>query len=82
MKKLLMTMAAMVTAVAMNAEVTLPGWMSSNMVLQQRTTMHLTAKAKKGATVKITTSWDKQTMKVIADKQDGTFAFDLSVPAA
>lgn len=77
-----MTIAAMVTTVAMNAEVTLPGWMSSNMVLQQRTTMHLTAKAKKGATVKITTSWDKQTMKVIADKQDGTFAFDLRVPAA
>ena len=77
MKKVLMTLAAAITAIAINAEVTLPGWMTSNMVLQQRTT----AKAKAGATVKITTSWDNQTVKVKADKS-GAFAFDLNVPAA
>lgn len=64
------------------AEVLLPEWMSSNMVLQQRSTIHLTATAKKGATVKITASWDNQTTQVKADKKTGVFAFDLNVPAA
>ena len=56
--------------------------MTSNMVLQQRTKVHLQATAKKGATVKITPSWDKKTVKVVADKNSGTFEFDLNVPAA
>ena len=64
------------------ADVTLPGWMTSNMVLQQRTKVHLQATAKKGATVKITPSWDKKTVKVVADKNSGTFEFDINVPAA
>ena len=82
MKKLIFSLAAGWLALAVQAEVKLPGWMTSNMVLQQQTTMHLTATAKKGASVKITTSWDKQTVKVQADKQTGVFAFDLRVPAA
>ena len=64
------------------ADVTLPGWMTSNMVLQQRTKAHLQATAKKGSTVKITASWNKQTQKVIADKTTGAFEFDLDVPSA
>ena len=75
-------MAIGVFAMAIQAEVTLPGWMTSNMVLQQQTTMHLQAIAKKGATVKITTSWDDQTTKVKADKETGVFLFDLCVPKA
>ena len=70
------------TVVAAQADVQLPGWMSSHMVLQQQTTVHLTATAKRGATVKITTSWDGRTEKVKADKQSGAFDFDLRVPAA
>ena len=68
--------------VAAQADVKLPGWMTSHMVLQQQATVHLSATAKKGATVKITTSWDNQTVKVKADKQTGTFDFDLRVPKA
>ena len=64
------------------ADVTLPGWMTSNMVLQQKTKVHLQATAKKGATVKITPSWDNKTVKVTADKATGAFEFDLQVPAA
>ena len=83
MKRFLCSLAtSWVVLTAAQAEVKLPGWMTSNMVLQQQTTMHLTATAKKGATVKITTSWDQQTAKVQADKQSGAFAFDLRVPAA
>ena len=82
MKKLFLTLAIAITAMAAQAEVKLPGWMTSHMVLQQQTTVHLTATAKKGATVKITASWDQQTVKVQADKQTGAFAFDLRVPRA
>ena len=46
------------------------------------TKVHLQATAKKGATVKITPSWDKKTVKVEADKLTGAFEFDLQVPSA
>lgn len=70
------------TSTSAMAAVKLPEWMTSNMVLQQQTTAHLTATARRGATVKITTSWDGQTAKVKADAKTGAFAFDLHVPAA
>lgn len=82
MKRLISLFAAMLCAAMIQADVTLPGWMTSNMVLQQKTNVHLQATAKKGATVKITTSWDKKTVKVTADKETGIFAFDLQVPTA
>lgn len=82
MKRIVVSLAAVFSAALIQAEVTLPGWMSSNMVLQQRTTVKLQATAKKGATVKITTSWDGKTAQVKADKQTGAFTFDLQVPAA
>ena len=82
MKKLFLSLAVGLTAMAAQAEVKLPGWMTSHMVLQQQTTVHLNATAKKGATVKITASWDKQTQKIQADKQTGSFVFDLQVPRA
>ena len=75
-------MVATFSVAMIQADVTLPGWMSSDMVLQQRTKVHLQATAKKGATVKITASWDKQSQKVVADKETGIFEFDLQVPSA
>jgi sialate O-acetylesterase len=82
MKRLALLFAASICAAIVQADVTLPGWMSSNMVLQQRTKVHLQATAKKGATVKITASWDNKTAKAVADKVTGAFEFDLEVPAA
>lgn len=82
MKRFSLLFAATLCAAMIQADVTLPGWMTSNMVLQQKTNVHLQATAKKGATVKITTSWDKKTVKAVADKVTGAFAFDLQVPAA
>lgn len=82
MKRLALLFAASICAAIVQADVTLPGWMSSNMVLQQRTKVHLQATAKKGATVKITASWDNKTTKAVADKVTGAFEFDLEVPAA
>ena len=82
MKRLSFFLAASFCAASTWADVILPGWMTSNMVLQQQTKIHLQATAKKGATVKITPSWDKKTVKVDADKTTGAFEFDLDVPAA
>lgn len=82
MKRFFLLIAASFCAALTWADVTLPGWMTSNMVLQQRTKVHLQATAKKGATVKITPSWDDKTVKVVADKQTGAFEFDLDVPSA
>lgn len=82
MKRFYFLMAAIFSVAMIQADVTLPGWMTSNMVLQQKTKVHLQAIAKKGATVKITPSWEKKAMKVVADKQTGAFKFDLQVPSA
>ena len=82
MKKQILSLAMAVMTIKATAEVQLPGWMSSHMVLQQRTIMHLKATAKRGANVKITASWDEKTQTVKADKQTGAFEFDLQVPAA
>ena len=82
MKRFSLLFAATLCAAMIRADVTLPGWMTSNMVLQQKTKVHLQATAKKGSTVKITTSWDKNTTKVIANKETGAFEFDLQVPSA
>ena len=82
MKRVFVMFAASLCAAVTWADVTLPGWMTSNMVLQQKTKVHLQATAKKGAIVKITPSWDKNTTKVVADKETGAFEFDLRVPSA
>ena len=82
MKRYFLLLAAALCTAMTWADVVLPGWMTSNMVLQQRTKVHLQATAKKGATVKITPSWDKKTVKVVADKATGAFEFDLNVPSA
>jgi sialate O-acetylesterase len=82
MKRFFLLSAVSLCAAFVQADVKLPGWMSSNMVLQQQTKVHLQATAKKGATVKITPSWDKNTQKVVADKATGAFEFDLQVPSA
>ena len=82
MKRYILFLAASLCAAMTWADVVLPGWMTSNMVLQQKTKVHLQATAKKGATVKITPSWDNKTVKAVADKTTGAFEFGLDVPAA
>lgn len=82
MKRFFVSLLAVIAAAVLQAEVVLPGWMTSNMVLQQQTVMHLQATGKKGATVKITTSWDGQSTRVKTDPQTGSFSFELRVPKA
>ena len=80
MKKTLFLMALSFVAIA-KAEVRLPGWMTSNMVLQQQATLHLKATAKPKAKVKVTASWNNELIETRAD-EDGNFTVDLAVPEA
>ena len=79
-RAILSTLLALTMASA-NAEVRLPGWMTSNMVLQQQSTLHLKATAKPKAKVKVAASWNRELLETRADA-DGRFAIDLSVPEA
>ena len=67
-KKLLLGIAwAWLTCLSANAEVKLPAFFSDGMVMQQQTRANLWGTATPDASVKITTSWDKQTYKTTAD---------------
>ncbi len=81
-KKLLLGIAwAWLTCLSANAEVKLPAFFSDGMVMQQQTRANLWGTATPNAPVKITTSWDKQTYKTIADAK-GAWKLALSTPSA
>lgn len=79
--KRMMFLLAWGLATSVSGEVRLPGWMTSHMVLQQRTTLHLKATARPRAKVKIAASWNSEAMVARTD-QEGRFAVDLVVPEA
>ena len=81
MKRMFLSAAMGLFAIAVQAEVTLPGWMTSNMVLQQQTTVHLKATAKPKAKVKVSASWNRETIETQADGE-GNFSINLVVPGA
>ncbi len=65
----------------MQGRVVLPGWLSSHVVLQQKTELRLTGLATKNASVTISPSWEKRATIVKADGE-GRFSFTLHVPKA
>ena len=81
MKKLFIISALFAAATTAGAKVTLPRIFSDNMVMQQQTEANLWGEAKAGATVKITTSWNKKTVAVKADA-DGKWKAAVQTPAA
>ena len=81
-KKLLLGIAwAWLICLSANAEVKLPAFFSDGMVMQQQTRANLWGTATPNASVKITTSWDKQTYKITADAK-GPWKLALSTPSA
>lgn len=56
-------------------------FLSDGMVMQQQTRANLWGTATPNASVKITTSWDKQTYKITADAK-GAWKLALSTPSA
>lgn len=81
-KKLLLGIAwAWLICLSANAEVKLPAFFSDGMVMQQQTRANLWGTATSNASVKITTSWDKQTYKITADaKARGNLLYPLPLP--
>ena len=63
------------------AEVKLPAFFSSNMVMQQQTEANLWGTAEPSKTVKVYTSWDKKTYRVASDRQ-GEWMLKVRTPAA
>lgn len=81
MKKLLFTLFLLLGALAVDAKVKLPALVSDNMLLQQQTDARLWGWAEPGATVRVTPSWDGQTVSCQADAQ-GRWLVSLKTPAA
>ena len=81
MKKLLFTLFLLLGVLVLDAKVKLPALVSDNMLLQQQTDARLWGWAKPGATVRVTPSWDGQTVSCQADAQ-GRWRVSVKTPAA
>ena len=81
MKKIAFLLACLLSAASVNAKVSLPDQIGSNMVLQQQSDARLWGWAKAGASVQITTSWNNQTVSVKADA-NGKWVASVKTPAA
>ena len=82
MKRILLICAAILgTVVMMQAKVKLAPIFADNMVLQQQTDAALWGKAEPGAKIKISTTWSKDKVTVVADA-DGKWFTRIATPAA
>jgi sialate O-acetylesterase len=81
LKSLLFCFALSLMSNIANAEIKLPKVFTDNMVLQQKTEAPIWGKATPEKEVKITTSWNKQTYKVKADKA-GKWMVKVNTPNA
>ena len=80
-KRFLLVAVLVVIVAAVQAKVRLPHIICDNMVLQQLTDARLWGWAKANAEVKVTTSWDGQTVKTKAGS-DGRWLVRVQTPAA
>lgn len=71
----------MITAASLGAKVTLPNFITENMVIQQNSTLLIPGKAVPGATVTVKTDWLGKELKANADAE-GAFTFEVPTPAA
>ncbi|MCF0199293.1 MAG: 9-O-acetylesterase, partial [Bacteroidaceae bacterium] len=81
MKKALFTGITFLVALAVQAKVQLPNYISSHMVLQQQATLTLRLQARAGSTVSVTPSWNQQTVQGTADA-NGRCTLQLTTPKA
>lgn len=81
MKRNLLVLVFLCIAFAANA-LDIPEIFSDHMMLQQNTNARLWGWAKKGAEVKVTTSWNSAVYSVKADKQTGRWDVKVATPKA
>lgn len=72
---------ASIALASAQATVTLPKFMTSNMVIQRNSEMTIPGTATPGATVSVTPSWDNVTVTAVADTA-GKFLVKLNTPKA
>ena len=80
-KTLSLLVLSAVVALTSHAKITLPGYFTNNMVLQQNSSLTIHGTAKKNAKVTVRLGWDAQPTVVRADA-DGRWAVDVAVPSA
>ena len=81
MKKILTILALTTLTLSAQAKVRLPHLIGDNMVLQQQTDARFWGWAQPGKTVKVSTSWSKETVSTKADKQ-GKWLVKVKTPKA
>ncbi len=82
MKQFFLTVLMMLFAAGMQAKVILPPVIGDNMVLQQQTSAAIFGKAEPGKKVSVKTSWDRKTVRTVADSQTGKWLVYVQTPAA
>lgn len=82
MKRLSLTLLAALALVGQTAwsRVTLPAHFTSNMVLQQKSTLKIHGTARPGSQVSLVTGWDKRGVTAQASPTDGTFTLSIETP--
>lgn len=63
------------------AKVTLPNYITDNMIVQQNSTLKINGQAAPGSNVKVSATWEKGVKSVKADS-DGNFTVSIATPAA
>lgn len=82
MRGMLGMMTALGAALGAQGEVTLPNYVTDNMIVQQNSTIKIKGHAAAGSKVTVTPGWgEARPVSVKADKE-GRFAVELSTPAA
>ena len=81
MKKMIVLIVVLMTAMGMSAKVKLPHVLSDGMVLQQQAEVKLWGTAQEGSNVKVTTSWNNKEYVVKADAV-GKWSVRVATPEA
>ena len=81
MKKLAIIILALVACFVAHAKVTLPHYLSSDMVLQQKSNVEIWGTTDSGRSVKVKTSWDKKTYSATPDSE-GKWSLKVATPGA
>lgn len=82
MKRLTYTLLAglLLTGQTAWSRVTLPTHFTSNMVLQQKSTLKISGTARPGSQVTLVTGWDKKGVAAQASQTDGRFTLTIQTP--
>lgn len=77
----LLVVAAHAASMGISAKVTLPAYLSDNMVVQQRSTLWVKGQSTRSGQVIVTASWDKRGASAVI-QPDGSFSVSLPTPKA